>query len=152
MRRPNLFLLLVAGLSLFAAEMKAEDLPIRWIVKQGHEANKLQVERLYLEATGWIEDRFGSPKQILRPGLTIHVGESCPDPGIAGACQTAQLGEVYIPEWDEGAPGYIVQATLVASLHQLMSRQELHQVTRDLLTADAANFLDAPTVAQRTEK
>ena len=152
MRNQKLFLLLATGLCLFAAEMQAEQPPIRWIVKEGHEVNKLQTERLYLEATQWIENRFGSPNQVLRPALTIRVGEPCPDPAISAACQTSKLGELYIPKWDDGAPGYVVQATLTMSLLQLLSRQEVRDVTRNLLTDDARNFLDAPAVAQRTEK
>lgn len=152
MRKDKLFALLGIGLCLWVAEMKAEQLPILWIVKDGHEVNKPQAERLYLEACRWIENRFGSSQQVIRPALTIHVGEACPDPGISGACQTSKLGDLFIPKWDDGAPGYVVQAALMTSLLQLLSREELHTVTRDLLTIDAQNFLDAPAVTKRTEK
>lgn len=152
MSKRNSFVLLAAGLFLCAAAMKAEQPNILWDVKDGHEVNKPQTERLYLEACRWVEDRFGYPKQTLRPVLTIHVGESCPDPRIADACQTSKLGELYIPKWDEGAPGYVVQATLMSALLQLMSRQELLTTTRDLLADDLRNFMDAPAVAKRTGK
>jgi len=132
--------------------LKAEELPIRWIVKEGHDVNKLQAERLYLEATRWIENRFGSPKQVLRPALTIHVGEPCPDPAISKACQTTRLGDLYIPKWDNGSAGYIVQATLMSSLLDLMSREELRTVALELIDDDFSNFLDSTAVAQRMEK
>jgi hypothetical protein len=152
MRSEKLFFLLVAGLSFFAAEMKAEQLPIRWFVKEGQEVNRPQIERLYLEATRWIEGRFGSSKRAIRPALTIRVGEPCPDLGIVGPCQDSWRGDVYIPQWDDGAPGYVVQATLTMSLLQLLSREELRDVTVSLLMHDARTFLDAPAVSRRTEK
>jgi len=152
MRKQKLFVLLAAGLSLLAAEMKAEEPPIRWIVKDGHKVNKLQAERLYFEAIRWVEDRYGSPKQMIRPILAIHVGESCPDPKITGSCQGSWFGDLYIPVWDKAAPGYVVQATLMMSLLELMSRQDLREVTRELLADDARNFWDVPVMAQRMEK
>lgn len=154
MRKQKVFALLASGLFLCVTTLQAEQPPIQWIVKDGHEAstNKLQAERLYLAACQWVEDRFGSPNQAIRPSLTIHVGEPCPDPSIAGSCQGSWLGELYIPEWDVASPGDVVQIALTMSLLELVPRQELRDVTLELLSEDVRHFLDAPAVAQMSEE
>ena len=142
MRKWKLFALLATVVFLFSSAVRAQEAPIHWVVQDGHEANKARAERLYFAAVQWVEDQFGSPEQTLRPELTIRVGESCPDPEIAGACQGSWLGELYIPDWDRASAGHVVQATLTLSLLELMSRQDLRNVTEELLTEDVQNFLD----------
>jgi hypothetical protein len=141
MKKLTLFALLFIP-SFLPIATQAEEPPIRWVVKDGQNVNRPQGERLYLEAVRWIEDRYESPVP-LRPHLTIRVGERCPDTKITGACMGPWPGDLYLPEWDEAAPGYIVQATLKASLQQLLSNEDVRQVTVDLLTEDVSNFLDA---------
>lgn len=152
MRTNKLFALLACGLFLCGTAVKAEELPIRWVVQDGYKANKLQAGRLYLEACRWVEDHYGSKGQTIRPALTIRVGESCPDPAIKGACLGSWSGDLYIPKWDKASPGDVVQVTLSMSLLELMSRQQRWDVTRNLLADDVRNFLDAPMVAQQAEK
>jgi hypothetical protein len=137
-----LFALLTGGLFLFTDTSRAEQAPIRWVVKNDQEVNRLQAERLYFEAARRIALRHGSPQQKLRPPLVIRVGEPCPDPEINEACLGSLQGELYIPEWNEASPGYVVQAALKLSLLALMPREELEDVTLDVVTEDVQNFLD----------
>jgi hypothetical protein len=141
--------LLGSGFFLFIGTAQAQEAPIHWIVQDGYEANREQAERLYFDAARWVEDRFGSPGEELRPPLHIHVGEPCPDPEVSGACQGSLLGELYIPEWNEDSPGYIVQATILMSLLELMPREDLREATLELLQEDSNNFLDVSTVLKK---
>src|SRR6185436_19491225 len=62
---------------------------LMWIIKgdqQEQSIDKEQAARIYVDACQWIEDRFGADGRTIRPHLTVHVGESCPDPGLTGAC------------------------------------------------------------------
>ena len=149
MKTLKLFALLASGLFLFAGAVQAEEPPIRWIVKDGHEANRERASRLYFEATRWVEDRFGSADRKLRPHLTIHVGEECPDPEISGACQSSGLGDLYIPEWNQASAGHVVQAALTMSLLELMTIGDVRGVTKELLAEDVNNFFDISQVAKK---
>ena len=149
MKALKFFALLWCGFILFMGSSKAEEAPIRWIVKEGHEANRAQAERLYLDAVRLVEDRFGSPEVELRPTLFIHVGEPCPDPEVSGACQGSWIGELFIPEWDKDSPGYVVQATLLMSLLELMPQEELREATLELLREDMNNFFDVSQVVNK---
>ena len=149
MKTLKLFALLCSSFILFMGSSKAEEAPIRWIIEEGHEANRAQAERLYFDAVRWVEDRFGFQEEDLRPTLYIHVGEPCPDPEVSGACQGSFLGELYIPEWNEDSPGYVVQSTLLMSLLELMPQEDLREVTLELLREDINNFFDVSQVANK---
>jgi hypothetical protein len=148
MKNLKLFPLVASALFLLASKMPAETPPIQWIIKEGHEVNRLKAERLYLEACRWVEIRHGLPEQKLRPPLVIHVGETCPDSKIDGACLSSLQGELYLPKWDETAPGYVLQAVLKASLLELLSSDELKDVAEALLTDDLRTYLDVRPEAQ----
>jgi hypothetical protein len=138
---------LLTGSLFLAPALRAEKASIYWVVSNGQKVNRVQAERLYEEARRWVEERFGPTAEPIRPSLTVHVGEPCPNPEISGACQGG-LSELYLPKWDGGSPGYIVQAVIRLSLQELMSLNELKDVTLDLVTEDLQTFVDAEAAAK----
>jgi len=148
LKSPRAIALLTIGLFLFAASLHAEQPAIYWVVKDGQEVNRSQAERLYREACRWVEERFGPTEQPIRPSLTVYVGEPCPDPEISGSCQGSWLGELYIPKWDDGGAGYIVQAALRLALQELVTQDQMKQVTRDLVIEDSQTFVDVQAMTK----
>jgi len=139
----------IAGL---AADSSQERSHLNWIVTEEQEVDKPQALRLYLEACRWIENRFALGGRTIRPTLTVHVGETCPDAEIAGACVSASSGHLYLPKWDIASPGAIVQATLAVALLQLMDRDEMSRVVKVLLAEDARDFVDARLFVRSAKK
>ena len=142
---------LIALMILSRVNLSAQTTHLRWIVKSGQEVNTSRAERVYLEACRWVEDHFGAAGQQIRPNLTVHVGEACPDPEMAGPCTSPSKGELYLPQWDESSDGAVAQATLMAALLRLVDRHELKNIARNILTNDAKDFLDASSVAMANE-
>jgi len=145
----SLLLLAAAVLLLPTGRLMAKDSYIRWIIQAGFEAtqiDKSQIERLYDEACQFLEDRFGGEGRVIRPHLIIHVGEKCPDAEIEESCLSIASGEVFLPKWDEYAPGVITNAVLMMGMQQLLDHDELHMAVLQILKNDTKNFLDARAV------
>lgn len=148
----KLSLLLAAMLLVATAQLVAEQQShILWVINDGEEVDKPQAERLYAEACRWIEERFESRKAV-RPNLTVYVGRACPDPEIDEACLSVGLGEVYIPTWNDTAPGMITNATLATAMFHLMDKNEMRNVVQHILNDDARNFVSARSAEQRREE
>jgi hypothetical protein len=144
--------LMSVSLVLSVAGFTGEKAHLRWMIQSGQEVDKSQAERLYRDACRWIETRFGAERGAIRPTITVHVGESCPNPAISGACLSPVLGALYLPEWDETSPAAVIQATFATALLQLMDRQEVQRVVRVLLAEDARDFMDARQLARKTKE
>ena len=144
--------LIVIGL-FFAVGASAEERGnINWIVKpeQEERIDRPMVERLYSEACRWVEEHFDSGGRAIRPNLTVHVGESCPNEEIPQACLSAASGEVYLLEWDEASPGMIIQATIIVGMMRLIDKKDLRNVVQNLRDQDARNFVSAKVIARRS--
>ena len=105
--------------------------------------------RLYEEAFSWVESRFSPDAKLVRPTLTIHVGESCPDSEVNGECLSPASRELYLPKWDRTSPGAIIQGAIVASMMQLIKQQNIRAVAQGLLAGDAGNFVSAGMMKHR---
>jgi hypothetical protein len=140
-----------AFIILSGANLRAQTPHLRWIVKSDRPISTDRAERVYLEACRWVEDHFGYVGQQVRPNLTVHVGEPCPNPELSGPCTSASEGELYLPRWDKSSVGAVAQATVLAALIRLIDRQELKNIARDILADDARDFLDASEVAMANE-
>jgi hypothetical protein len=101
--------------------------------------------RLYDEACRWVEDNFSPDRILIRPRLTIYVGESCPDSKIAKdkACLSPAARQLYLPKWDASSPAAIIQATIVVGMLQLAEQQDIPQIARTMLAEDNHDFVSA---------
>src|SRR5262245_22952545 len=59
-----------------AADQKSPFSHLAWIVSGDQEVDKEQAARIYMDACHWIEDRFAADGKMIRPHLTVHVGEA----------------------------------------------------------------------------
>jgi hypothetical protein len=138
---------MIALLGCFLSAAQAADIPrIRWNVKNGEEVDRPMAERLYLEASRMIEMRFGAGVKPVRPSIEVHVGSPCPDSSVPDACLAPATADLYLPHWDENAPGALTQATLVLGLLQLLDAEEIEDLTREILNEDAKDFVDVSSV------
>ena len=110
--------------------------------KSGADGEQATVRRLYLEAAHWLETKFRPEGKPLRPCLTVHVGAACPLSESGQSCVSPAMGDVYIPKWDEAASALVAQATVVTGLLQLVTRQEIKQMSATLLAQDMKDFID----------
>lgn len=113
----------VAVLLLVAAAYANAPARLLWVVKAGEDVDKTHAERVYFEACQWIEKQLEAARTV-RPKLTVHVGEACPQSQIEGACMNPALGELYLPKWDENAPRAVAEATLATALHDLLQEKQ----------------------------
>jgi hypothetical protein len=129
---------------------------IRWVVKSHEEqkVDRFMATRLYDEACRWVEDNFSPDGRTLRPRLTIHVGEGCPDSKIGKArpCLSPAASSLYLPTWDASAPGAIIQATIVVGMLHLAQQQDIPQIAESLLAEDTRNFLSARTLSSKEKE
>jgi hypothetical protein len=135
-----------------AADIDLDSPCLKWDIRADQTVNKRQSRRLYLEAAHWLEMRFHPEGKPLRPCLTVHVGETCPLSEPGRICVSAALGDVYIPKWDEAAPALVAQATVFTGLLQLVTRQEIKQLSATLLAQDLKDFADVIADAKREHK
>jgi hypothetical protein len=154
MRKRNTTAMLAFGFLLSVAAPAGDRVHIRWVITpdQNEKVERSRAERLYDEACRWIEDRFDANGEAIRPRLSVHVGEACPDRQLRGACLSPASGVLYIPEWNEASPGHIIHATVVVGLLQLLEREDMRGVVNFLLTRDAHNFLDAESAVRRSKQ
>jgi len=143
---------LVAGLFFAVGASAADRVNINWVVKPDQEEriDRAMVERLYNEACRWVEEHFDSNGKLVRPSLTVHVGEPCPNEELPQACLNAASGEVYLPEWDETSPGMVIQATIIVGMMKLVDKNDLRNVVRNLWEQDSRNFVSAKSMAPRS--
>jgi hypothetical protein len=153
MPKGKLLSVLAVGVFFSVAALAGDRVHIRWVVTadQNERVDRPMAERLYDEACRWVEDRFGHVGRMIRPRLTIHVGEVCPDSEIRSACLSPASGVLYIPEWNEAAPGAIVHATIVVGMLQLLEREDLRDVVKSLVAEESRNFVDAKALSRRSE-
>src|SRR5258706_8425187 len=121
-------------------------------IKADQTVNKRQSNRLYLEAARWLEMKFHPQGKPLRPCLTVHVGASCPLSEPGRTCVSPAQGDVYIPKWDDAASALVAQATVITGLQQLVTHQEIKQLSATLLTEDRKDFADVMADAKRVNK
>ena len=114
--RAAAFILLLVAVAGASAPEK-----LQWVVKDGRDVDRRHGETIYLSACRWVEQQVEADEPV-RPRLTIHVGETCPQSRIAGACMNPILGELYLPEWDEESPYAVAEATVATAMHQLNNR------------------------------
>jgi hypothetical protein len=136
---------------LSAVAVRAQTAHLQWIIKGDQSVSTSKAERVYLEACRWVEDQFGYGDRRIRPSITVHVGEPCPNPALSGPCTSVSEGQVYLPQWDKSSEGAVAQATILAGLLQLVDRQELQNIARTILTDDAKHFVDASALAMANE-
>ncbi|MBI4460851.1 MAG: hypothetical protein HY648_12445 [Acidobacteria bacterium] len=115
---------------------------VTWSGDEEQEVNKIQGERLYFEATRWIEARFGSQSKRLRPCITVYIGKACPDSRIAGACANPVLGAVFVPRWEKTSIALVVQGILTSAILQLVTPMELTEVSKNLYLQDLRDYFD----------
>jgi hypothetical protein len=120
---------LVALLSTaYASSPRAAEIqPIRWVIADGQEVDKAQVTRIYDAACAWIEENLNTSRAPVQPKLTIHIGEACPDDGLAEACFSPATAELYLKRWEESSASAVANATLIAGLIQIMDREQLRR-------------------------
>ena len=148
MRLPGLLaLILVLSSAGYAKDQKR----IRWIASPEESAkiDRSLAERLYDEACRWVEDQFSQNGKPVQPTLIIHVGVACPADNISNACVSPGTGELYLPRWDEYAPGVIVHATIVIGTLQLVQQQDMDRVVNHLLEEETRDFVDAKSFRRR---
>lgn len=127
----------------------ADSGPIRWDIADGMTADKAQAVRIYEGACSWIEDHYRASRSPVKPPLTIHVGEACPDNAMKGPCFSSATAELYIPQWDNTSASAVAHATLISGLIQLMDRDEMRRTVARLLSEEARDFVTASNFASK---
>ena len=126
-----------------AARYDADSPCLTWDVKTAdQQVNKRQARRLYIEAAHWLQSKFHLDRKPVLPCLTVHIGETCPSSQPGRTCVSPTLGDVYIPKWDNTGPALVAQATVLTGLLQLVSHQELKDLSTTLLNQDIKDFSD----------
>jgi hypothetical protein len=134
---------LLIGFLAFVSLARVDNSCIEWDLHKDVSINKRQVERLYEEASLWVEQNVSARHEHVRPCITIHVGLSCPDREIQGSCVSAATGDIYVPDWRPVSPATIAQGTISISLLRLVSSKQITAVADQLYGEDKKNFLDS---------
>ena len=114
---------------------------LRWEVEEGVKVNRQRAERLYRVACGWVERNIWPQGRAVRTCVTIRVGKPCPD-GRASGCINVSQRTIYLPAWDQRAPGQVVQGVLLLALVERFERKIVKEVARELLDKDFQGYVD----------
>ena len=115
---------LVAGILLAATFARSDTIRLRWVVDSQQVVDKGSAELEYSQVCRWLHDRLDEEDAAICPAITVHVGATCPIPGVTGSCMNPKLGELYLEKWDEDSLASLAEVVVATALVQYMEPRQ----------------------------